>query len=207
MTQFTPGLIIEILLVLLLAVTVGYCMILNRRLGTLRSSQSELRQIVFELGSATQTAETAIRGLKATTDDAETRLSESLHRAQLMARELTVLIDGDAKPAAPEPAPQPLLPSQVVAPPVVAPPAPPRAAAPQVVAPPAAVAEIAPRPVAKKSVVAKRAAAKPVASKAAAPKPVAPKVSAAQSTAESDAAAKERALWRQRTLSKLKNAG
>lgn len=162
MTQFTPGLIIEILLVLLLGLTVGYCMILNRRLGNLRSSQNELRQIVFDLGAATQTAETAIRGLKATTDDAETRLSESLHKAQLMARELTVLIDGNAKPAAPAP-PRPVLPTPVAPIPVAAPP----------VAPP------------------------PVAKRPAAPPPA----------ADSDAAAKERALWRQRTLSKLKNAG
>ena len=203
MTQFTPGLIIEILLVLLLAVTVGYCMILNRRLGTLRSSQSELRQIVFELASATQTAETAIRGLKATTDDAETRLAESLHKAQLMARELTVLIDGSStKPALPEPPPQPLMPSQIVAPVDV-----PVAPAPQAAAPPPAPAAAAPRPAAVKRVAAKPAAAKAVARKPAAPKPVSPKVSAAQSMTESDAAAKERALWRQRTLSKLKNAG
>jgi hypothetical protein len=172
-TQFTPGLIIEILLVLLLGLTVGYCMMLNRRLGNLRSSQNELRQIVFELGAATQTAETAIRGLKATTDDAEIRLSESLHKAQLMARELTVLIDGNAKPAAPAPTPRPVLPTPVAPIPVAAPP----------VAPPPA----APPPVAKR--------------------PAAPPPAAPPPASDSDAAAKERALWRQRTLSKLKNAG
>ena len=194
MTQFSPGLIIEILLVLLLAVTVGYCMILNRRLGTLRSAQSELRQIVFELASATQTAETAIRGLKATTDDAETRLSESLHKAQLMARELTVLIDGNAKPALTERVTPPVIPAPVVTPPPVAPP-------PQV-APPPPAPQAAVRQAAKAAKVRRPAAAKP-----AVPKPAAPQSAAAQPAAESDAAARERALWRQRTLSKLKNAG
>ncbi|MGI9412862.1 MAG: DUF6468 domain-containing protein [Hyphomicrobiales bacterium] len=127
MTQFTPGLIIEILLVLLLLLTVGYCMTLNRRLGKLRTSQSELRQIVFELGAATQTAESAIRGLKVTTDEAESRLSDSLHKAQLMARELTTLIDGSSRPAIPVPAaaqpaaPEPVAPKPVAPPPVAVP--------------------------------------------------------------------------------------
>lgn len=196
MTQFTPGLIIEILLVLLLAVTVGYCMILNRRLGTLRSAQGELRQIVFELASATQTAETAIRGLKATTDDAETRLSESLHKAQLMARELTVLIDGHSKPAVIERVPPPAIPAPVMSPPVV----------PVPVAPPAPAPQAAARQAAK-AAVKRPAPPKPAVKKTVAPKPAAPQPPAAQPVAESDAAARERALWRQRTLSKLKNAG
>jgi hypothetical protein len=90
-TQFTPGLIIEILLIALLLATVGYCMVLNRRLSRLRSSQDELRQIITDLSAATQTAEPAIRGLKATTDDADARLSDKLHKAQLLTRELSVL--------------------------------------------------------------------------------------------------------------------
>ena len=47
MTQFAPGLIIEILLIVLLLATVGYCMVLNGRLARLRSSQDDLRLIHF----------------------------------------------------------------------------------------------------------------------------------------------------------------
>ena len=104
MTQFTPGLIIEILLIGLLGLTVGYCMILNKRLSKLRSSQQDLRQIIMELSTATQTAEHAIRGLKVTTEEADLRLTEKLHKAQLLTRELSVLTSGTAD-AAPPPAP------------------------------------------------------------------------------------------------------
>lgn len=91
MTHFAPGFIIEILLIALLVLTVGYCMVLNRRLSRLRASQDELRQIITDLNAATQTAETAIRGLKMTTDEADARLSDKLHKAQLLARELSAL--------------------------------------------------------------------------------------------------------------------
>ena len=101
MTQFAPGLIIEILLIGLLGLTVGYCMVLNKRLGKLRSSQQDLRQIITELSAATQTAEHAIRGLKATTEDADLRLTEKLHKAQLLARELSALTGGAADHAPP----------------------------------------------------------------------------------------------------------
>ena len=93
MTQFSPGLIIEILLMLLLVVTVGYCLVLNRRLGRLRSAQDELRQIIHELGTATQTAEQAIRGLKITTEEADAKLTEKLHKAQLVTRQLSAITE------------------------------------------------------------------------------------------------------------------
>lgn len=102
MTPFTPGLIIESLLILLLVLTVSYCMMLNRRLSRLRSAQQDLHVVIGELCSATETAEHAIRGLKATTEEADMRLSDKLHRAQLLTRELTVLTDEEspAQPAA-----------------------------------------------------------------------------------------------------------
>lgn len=101
MTHFAPGFIIEILLIVLLMLTVGYCMVLNRRLSRLRASQDELRQIITDLNAATETAETAIRGLKITTDEADARLSEKLHKAQLLARELSALNGLRAGSAAP----------------------------------------------------------------------------------------------------------
>lgn len=89
MTHFSPGLILEALLVVLLLTTVGYCVVLNARLGRLRASQQELRQIVSDLTQATTHAETAIRGLRATTQEAEAALADKLHKAQLLTRELS----------------------------------------------------------------------------------------------------------------------
>jgi hypothetical protein len=134
MTHFTPGLILEALLVVLLLTTVCYCVVLNARLGRLRASQQELRQIVSDLTQATTHAETAIRGLRTTTQEAEAALADKLHKAQLLTRELStystagsslrsaaiaavtpafsprpVSLDGapaDAAPAAPAPRPE-----------------------------------------------------------------------------------------------------
>lgn len=122
MTQFTPGLIIEIVLILLLVLTVSYCMVLNRRLSRLRSSQHELRDVISELCAATQTAEHAIRGLKATTEEADLRLTDKLHKAQLLARELAGLTGevAEAQPArtVPLPSAAPVTPAAPVAAPM-----------------------------------------------------------------------------------------
>jgi len=91
MMQFTPGLILELMLVVLLGVTVVYCVVLNRKLTRLRSSQSDLRVIITDLTTATQTAERAIRGLRTTTDEAEARLAEKLNKARLLSHELSEL--------------------------------------------------------------------------------------------------------------------
>ena len=58
------GLIIEILVAILLAMTVGYCMTLNRRLKLLKSDEHSLRATISELVTATEIAERAIGGLE-----------------------------------------------------------------------------------------------------------------------------------------------
>lgn len=121
MTQFTPGMIIEILLILLLVLTVSYCMVLNRRLSRLRSSQHDLRDVISELCASTQTAENAIRGLKATTEDADVRLTDKLHKAQLLTRELEVLTGGAAGMQTAKTPPPPAVTPNVPAAPVAAP--------------------------------------------------------------------------------------
>ena len=60
------GMIIELLVTLLLMVTIGYCMLLNRRLKRLKSDEQSLRATISELVTATEIAERAIGGLKLT---------------------------------------------------------------------------------------------------------------------------------------------
>lgn len=80
----TPGLIVEIIVMLLLAVTACYCFILNKKLKTLRDSQGEMRHTISALNQATLRAETAIEALKVVTDDAESRLSENMEKAKVL---------------------------------------------------------------------------------------------------------------------------
>ena len=61
------GLVIESLVAVLLLLTIGYCMLLNRRLKRLRADEQSMRAMIAELITATEIAERAIGGLKVTT--------------------------------------------------------------------------------------------------------------------------------------------
>lgn len=83
------GLLIESLVAVLLTLTIGYCMILNRRLKRLRADESSLRATIAELVSATQIAERAIDGLQTTVRDCDATLGERLRNAEKMAADLS----------------------------------------------------------------------------------------------------------------------
>ncbi len=82
------GMIIEILVAILLMLTIGYCMMLNRRLKLLRADEGALRATIGELITATEIAERAIGGLKVTARDCELGLGERLTRAERLTAEL-----------------------------------------------------------------------------------------------------------------------
>jgi Domain of unknown function (DUF6468) len=82
------GMIIELLVAFLLVLTIGYCMTLNRRLKLLRGDEHALRVTIAELITATEIAERAIGGLKATAHDCEAGLGERLNRAEHLCGEL-----------------------------------------------------------------------------------------------------------------------
>ena len=83
------GLLIESLVAVLLALTIGYCLILNRRLKRLRADESSLRATIAELVAATQIAERAIDGLQTTVRECDATLGERLRNAERMSAELT----------------------------------------------------------------------------------------------------------------------
>jgi chromosome segregation ATPase len=84
------GVVIETLVAILLVLTIGYCMVLNRRLKRLKADEHSLKATIGELITATEIAERAIGGLKHTVRDvnenlggqlaAATQLSENLKR-------------------------------------------------------------------------------------------------------------------------------
>lgn len=82
------GLIIESVVAILLMLTIGYCMLLNRRLKVLRADENALRATIAELVTATEIAERAIAGLKITARDCEIGLGERLARAERVTGEL-----------------------------------------------------------------------------------------------------------------------
>lgn len=88
MTGFNIGMAIELVVAVLLVLTIGYCTILNRRLTRLRADEEILRATIAELITATEIAERAIFGLKATAADCEKSLGGRLAAADGMVHEL-----------------------------------------------------------------------------------------------------------------------
>ena len=112
------GLVIEGRVALLLIVTIGYCILLNKRLQRLKADEQSLKATIAELITATEIAERAIGGLKHAVRDVNEDLGSQLSAATEMSRTLTrQLSEGDdvlrrlakiaaaARPAPPAPAP------------------------------------------------------------------------------------------------------
>ena len=83
------ALVIESLVAILLALTIGYCWLLNRRLLKLRSDESALKATIAELVTATDIAGRAISGLKQAVHDCDVALGERLGRAEEISRHIT----------------------------------------------------------------------------------------------------------------------
>lgn len=82
------GLIIESLVAILLALTIVYCVLLNRRLQRLRADEQSLKATISELITATEIAERAIAGLKVTVRECDQNLGERLRTAERFSAEM-----------------------------------------------------------------------------------------------------------------------
>jgi Domain of unknown function (DUF6468) len=115
------GFIIESLVAVLLLVTIGYCMLLNKRLQRLKADEHSLKAVIAELVTATEIAERAIGGLKLTVRDvnenlggqvsAANEISEHLKKqlgeADYVVRRLSKIAIAARPQSAAEPAPEP----------------------------------------------------------------------------------------------------
>ena len=72
------GIVIESLVAVLLVITIGYCMLLNKRLKRLKADEHSLKATIGELITATEIAERAIGGLKHTVRDVNENLGSQL---------------------------------------------------------------------------------------------------------------------------------
>ena len=83
---------LEALVAILLLVTAGYCFVLNRRLGVLRSSQNEMQRLLDEFVTATSKAERSIETLKRASAEAGNALQERVGAARELADELSMIV-------------------------------------------------------------------------------------------------------------------
>src|ERR1700742_1547410 len=75
------GMVVEGSVAVLLAVTIGYCVILNARLKRLHADREMLQKIVGDLVQATALANAAVMELKTAALDADNQLSSRLEEA------------------------------------------------------------------------------------------------------------------------------
>ncbi len=82
------GIIVEGAVAILLAMTIGYCVVLNQRLKRLHQDKDAMRKMVADLVGATNLANQAIKELKATAVEADLTLNSRLEEAERFGIEL-----------------------------------------------------------------------------------------------------------------------
>ena len=88
--------LIESLVAVLLLLTIGYCMLLNKRLKRLKADEHSLKATIAELITATEIAERAIGGLKLTVRDVNENLRNQISTAGELSDQLNKqLAEGD----------------------------------------------------------------------------------------------------------------
>ncbi len=87
------GMTIEMLVAVLLLITIGYCIVLNRRLTRFRADEQSLKATISELITATEIAERAIAGLKLTVRECDQNLGERLRTAERFCADISQQIE------------------------------------------------------------------------------------------------------------------
>jgi Domain of unknown function (DUF6468) len=78
---------------LLLIATIGYSVVLNRRLGAVRSDREKFEVLVRNLNAASQRAEAAVANLRVTADELSRRLEKKVEEARALSDDLTYMIE------------------------------------------------------------------------------------------------------------------
>jgi len=86
--MFQYGFLIEIMVSVLLLMTILYCVRLNNQIRLLKADEQSLRATIAELITATEIAERAIGGLKATMREGEQTLGERIKRTEAISGDL-----------------------------------------------------------------------------------------------------------------------
>jgi Domain of unknown function (DUF6468) len=87
---------IEMSLIVLLILAIGYGFILNKKIVALRRDQKDLEKLAISFSKATQRAETGVAQLRAATQGSVTTLQEAMGKAEGIRRDLEFLIDRGA---------------------------------------------------------------------------------------------------------------
>ncbi|PSC05236.1 glutamyl-tRNA reductase [Alsobacter soli] len=82
------GLLIDLLVCVLLAATIAYCIMLDRRLRRFKADEGAMRRTIMDLMTATENAERAVAGLRAVVNDCDKSIAEHLRVAEQQSADL-----------------------------------------------------------------------------------------------------------------------
>jgi hypothetical protein len=83
----------DAIVALLLIATIGYSVVLNRRLGTVRNDREKFEVLVRNLNTASHRAESAVTSLRVTAEELSRRLEKKVEEARSLADDLTYMIE------------------------------------------------------------------------------------------------------------------
>ncbi len=89
----TTEIALDLLLIILLVTTIGYCVVLNRRLTRLRDGQSEFKALVDTLTAATDKAQRSLTELRELTEVGSAELSKNIAAGREVADELSMITE------------------------------------------------------------------------------------------------------------------
>jgi len=84
---------IELSLIVLLVMAIGYGFVLNKKITALRRDQKDLEKLAMSFSKATQRAEQGVAQLRAATQGSVTELQGIMTKAESVRRDLEFLID------------------------------------------------------------------------------------------------------------------
>ena len=77
----------------LLITTIGYSVVLNRRLSAVRSDRDKFEDVIRNLGTASQRAEAAVANLRTSADDLGKRLDKKIDEARRLSDDLVYMLE------------------------------------------------------------------------------------------------------------------
>jgi uncharacterized protein DUF6468 len=86
----------DAIVAILLIATIGYSVVLNRRLTAVRSDREKFEDVIRTLSAATLRAEAAVANLRAAADDSGRRLDKKIEEARGLSDDLAYMIERGA---------------------------------------------------------------------------------------------------------------
>ncbi len=85
------GLFLDIVIIVLVTVMIGYSVVLNIKLKTFRNTQNEMSALITQLNNIILQAQANIETLKKTAEKEEGRLKDLISKSRMLADELAII--------------------------------------------------------------------------------------------------------------------